>query len=174
VDWEDGELSFGFVRTGAAAQAGKSGQHIPGRKHQNKKKMEFPEIFFLSTSSVSKNSDVVQNHWKSIRTTQSTSVVWKPYQVVKYKLLYLKLTSYNFSLNQVRVRDVVADDENTFEVHKLEHLKAESSDDTKGGIVMRIVCESEDFKNEWVKAINSEVKLLRSTAKSISNQFRII
>ena len=89
-------------------------------------------------------------------------------------MLYLKLTFHDFSLNQVRIRDVVANDENTFEVHKLEHLKAESTDDTKGGIVMRLECESEDVKNEWVKAINSEVKHLRSTVKSISNQFWII
>ena len=87
---------------------------------------------------------------------------------------YQKHIFNNFSLNQVRVRDVVADDENTFEVHKLEHLKADSSDDTKGGIVMRLECESEDVKNEWVKAINSEVKHLRSTVKSIANQFWII
>ena len=57
---------------------------------------------------------------------------------------------------------------------KLEHLKAECTDDTKGGILMRLECESEDVKNECVKAINSEVKHLRSTAKSISNQFWII
>jgi hypothetical protein len=70
----------------------------------------------------------------------------------------LSKTIFNdFSLNQVRVRDVVSDDENTFEVHKLEHLKEESADDTKGGIVMRLECESEDAKNEWVKAINSFV-----------------
>ena len=81
---------------------------------------------------------------------------------------------YDFSLNQIRVRDLVADDENLFEVHKWEHLKAESSDDSKGGIVMRLECESENVKNEWVKAINSEVKQLRSTVKSISNQFWII
>ena len=88
--------------------------------------------------------------------------------------LRLRIYIYVCSLNQVRVRDVVADDENTFEVHKLEHLKAESSDDTKGGIVMRLKCESEDVKNEWVKAINSEVKHLRSTATFITNQFWII
>ena len=81
---------------------------------------------------------------------------------------------YDFSLNQVRVRDVVADDENLFEVHKLEHLKDESSDDSKGGIVMRLECESEDVKNQWVKAINREVKQLRSTVKYISNQFWIL
>ena len=74
----------------------------------------------------------------------------------------------------MRVRDVVADDENTFEVHNLEHLKAESADDTKCGIVMRLECESEDAKNEWVKAINREVKHLRSTVKYISNQFWIL
>ena len=74
----------------------------------------------------------------------------------------------------MRVRDVVADGENLFEVHKLEHLKVESTDDTKGGIVMRLECESEDVKNQWVKAINREVKQLRSTVKYISNQFWIL
>jgi hypothetical protein len=74
----------------------------------------------------------------------------------------------------VRVRDVVADGENLFEVHKLEHLKAESTYDTKSGIMMRLECESEDVKNEWVKAINREVKQLRSTVKYISNQFWIL
>ena len=80
----------------------------------------------------------------------------------------------DFSLNHVRVRDVIADDENTFEVHKLEHLKAETSSDTKGGIVMRLECESEDAKNKWVKDINREVKHVRSRLKMISNQFWIL
>ena len=88
-------------------------------------------------------------------------------------MLYLKLTFHYFSLNQVRIRDVVANDENTFEVHKLEHLKSESTDDTKGGIVMRLECESEDVKNEWVKAINSE-DLLRNLSQISSGLFRII
>ena len=48
----------------------------------------------------------------------------------KTSCFYQKHIFDNFSLNQVRVRDVVADDEITFEVHKLEHLKAESADDT--------------------------------------------
>jgi hypothetical protein len=85
-----------------------------------------------------------------------------------------KIICNDFSLNQVRIRDVVADDENIFEVHKLEHLKAESSGANKSGIVMRLECESEDAKNEWVKAINSEVKHLRSTLKYISNQLWIL
>ena len=72
----------------------------------------------------------------------------------------------------MRVRDNVADGENLFEVHKLEHLKAESSDDSKGGIVMRLECESEDYKNEWVKAINREVKHLRSMVKSVLDSLR--
>ena len=77
---------------------------------------------------------------------------------------------HNFSLNQVRVRDVVAEDEVTFEIHKLEQLKGRSSNNTKGGILMRLECESEENKNEWVKAINSEVKHLRSIANNISDQ----
>ena len=75
----------------------------------------------------------------------------------------------------MRIRDVIADDENTFEIHKLEHLKERTENETKGGIIMRVECESEDKKNEWVRAINSEVKQLRSTAKNISAQiaFRV-
>ena len=83
------------------------------------------------------------------------------------------LLHLNFSLNQVRVRDVIADDAITFEVHKLEHLKEHKSEN-KSGIIMRLECESEDKKDEWVKAINNEVKQLRSAARSISNQFWIL
>ena len=68
----------------------------------------------------------------------------------------------------MRVRDVIAEDESTFEIHKLEHVKDRTVKETKRGIIMRIKCETEDKKNEWVKAINSEVKHLRSTAKNIS------
>ena len=39
-----------------------------------------------------------------------------------------------------------------------------------GGVLMRLECESEENKNEWVKAINSEVKQLRSIANNISDQ----
>ena len=85
--------------------------------------------------------------------------------------MFSKLKFHIFSLSQVRVRDVVADNENTFEVHKLEHLKDHSTNTIAGGIVMRLECESENKKNEWVKAINSEVKHLRSMTRSISNNF---
>ena len=73
----------------------------------------------------------------------------------------------------MRVRDIVAEDENTFEIHKLEHEmdRYRTPDKTKGGILMQIECESEDKKNEWVKAINSEVKHLRSTARNFSDRF---
>ena len=93
----------------------------------------------------------------------------------KHKLL--TFFSHNFSLNHVRVRDVIADDLNTFEVHKLEHLKfgiGESKNENKSGIIMRLECDSEETKDEWVKAINNEVKLLRSAAKSISSNFLIL
>ena len=73
-------------------------------------------------------------------------------------------------MNQVRVRDVIAANENTFEVHKLEHVEDKTRSDTNSGIVMRLECESEDKKNEWVKAINSEVKQLRSMARYFSEQ----
>jgi len=71
----------------------------------------------------------------------------------------------HISLNQVRVRDVIADDENTFEVHKLENMEDHSSNVTVGGIMMRLECESEDNKNHWVIAIKSELKHLRSMSK---------
>ena len=93
----------------------------------------------------------------------------------------LVFISYNnillFSLNLVRVRDVIADNPNTFEIHKLEHLKVsrgEPKSDHKSGIIMRLECESQDKKDEWVKAINSEVKQLSSTSNHIGNQFWIL
>ena len=47
-----------------------------------------------------------------------------------------------------------------------EHKRA-----TKSGVIMRIECESENVKDDWVRAVNSEVKQLRSMAKSLSSQF---
>ena len=87
--------------------------------------------------------------------------------------IFFYILYIDFSLNQVRVRDIVAEDENTFEIHKLECEKDRyrTADKTRGGILMQIECESEDKKNEWVKAINSEVKHLRSTARNISDRF---
>ena len=64
-------------------------------------------------------------------------------------------------MNTVRVRDIVAMDSNTFDVHKLEHVKAStkgSSESSKGGLAMTLECTSESEKNEWVKAINNVVK----------------
>ena len=74
-------------------------------------------------------------------------------------------------MNQVRVRDIIAEDDKTFEIHKIEHEKNRKTNEIKGGVIMQIECESEDKKNEWVKAINSEVKHLRSTVRNISDQF---
>ena len=80
-------------------------------------------------------------------------------------------------MNQIRVRDVIADDESTFEVHKLEHIKDMGkhaankidSGDKINGLLMRLQCESETEKNDWVKSINNEVKQLRTVAKSMSS-----
>jgi len=87
----------------------------------------------------------------------------------------------HISINQIRIRDVIAEDDTTFEVHKLEHIKdmgknANNKNDTSdklSGIIMRLQCESEQGKNDWVKAINSEVKQLRNTAKNISSIYNI-
>ena len=85
----------------------------------------------------------------------------------------------------MRVRDTIGDDLNTFEVHKLEHVKIDISvmgepntsdgkSDTKNGVIMRLQCESEENKDDWVRAINNEVKQLRSMAKTLSRQFMMI
>jgi len=85
----------------------------------------------------------------------------------------------HISINQIRVRDVVADDEATFEVHKLEHIKDKDTSqkndnsDKINGIVMRLQCESEESKNTWVRTINSEVKQLRSAVKNISSSSQV-
>eukprot|EP00092_Neocalanus_flemingeri_P027093 GFUD01029380.1.p1 GENE.GFUD01029380.1~~GFUD01029380.1.p1 ORF type:complete len:410 (+),score=112.23 GFUD01029380.1:121-1350(+) len=89
----------------------------------------------------------------------------------------------HISVNQVRVRDTVGEDQNTFEVHKLENVKvsvmeepntSESKSDTKSGVIMRLECQSEEDKDDWVRAINNEVKQLRSMAKTLSRQFIMI
>ena len=90
-----------------------------------------------------------------------------------------------YSVNQLRVRDTIGDDLNTFEVHKLENVKvgisvmgdthnSDSRSDTKSGVIMRIECQSEDIKDDWVRAINNEVKQLRFMAKTLSSQFLMI
>ena len=82
----------------------------------------------------------------------------------------------------MRVRDTIGDDLNTFEVHRLEHVKvgisvmgepktSDGKSDSKSVVIMRLECQSEDEKNEWVRAINSEVKLLRAMAKTLASQF---
>jgi len=89
----------------------------------------------------------------------------------------------HISMNQIRVRDVIANDESTFEVHKLEHIKdktgAVSSNKTESGdkingLMMRLQCSSELDKNDWVKCINNEVKQLRNVAKSMSSSQMLI
>ena len=78
------------------------------------------------------------------------------------------------------MRDVIEDDPNSFEIHKLEHIKmgimvmdkSETSGkgDLKSGLVMRLECQSEEEKDQWVKTINKEVKKLRSMAKALSSK----
>ena len=81
-----------------------------------------------------------------------------------------------FSLSLVRVRDVVADDTNTFEIHRIEHLKDTTNimkNDDKSGKMLRLECDSEEEKDEWVKAINRQVKLLRLASNQKQPQFWI-
>jgi len=78
----------------------------------------------------------------------------------------------HISMNQIRVRDVIAEDDSTFEVHRLEHIKdrQQQSSEAGSGLRMRLQCEDEEEKNHWVRSINTEVKLLRNTTKNISSQ----
>ena len=92
------------------------------------------------------------------------------------KLIYCQ----HININLLRVRDVIEDDPNSFEIHKLEHIKmgimvmdkseTSSKGDLKSGLVMRIECQSEEEKDQWVKTINKEVKKLRSMAKALSSE----
>ena len=82
----------------------------------------------------------------------------------------------------MRIRDTIGEDLNLFEVHKLEDVKvgisgmgdlntSDVSDDTEGAVIMRLECQSENEKNSWVRAINTEIKQLRTMAKTLSSQF---
>jgi len=92
------------------------------------------------------------------------------------KLIYCQ----HININLLRVRDVIEDDPNSFEIHKLEHIKMgitvmDKSDNTgkgdlRSGLVMRLECLSEEEKDQWVRTINKEVKKLRSMAKALSSE----
>ena len=43
----------------------------------------------------------------------------------------------------------------------------DSQYDIKNRVIMRLECKSEDEKDDWVKAINVEVKQLRAEAKRL-------
>ena len=77
-------------------------------------------------------------------------------------------------MNQVRIRDVVEDEPKMFEVHKIEPLKADMVlGVTKSSVILRLECDSAYTKDDWVKAINTEVKQLRYMAKILSSPFQL-
>ena len=73
-------------------------------------------------------------------------------------------------MNQVRIRDVIAEDPNTFEIHRLERT-AVGMKEAEDEPVTRIECASEEEKIEWVSTINVEVKDLKFFAKRLSREF---
>ena len=84
----------------------------------------------------------------------------------------------HISVNKMRVRDTVAGHDNVFEIHKLEEANISSADSSVQSesrhkceevVIMRLECKSEEEKNEWVKALNKEVKQLRTMAKNLSS-----
>jgi hypothetical protein len=60
------------------------------------------------------------------------------------------------------VRDVIEGQPHSFDVHKLENVIQPET-----VVIMRLKCESEDDKNEWVRAVNKEVKQIRADAKTL-------
>ena len=86
-------------------------------------------------------------------------------------------------MNKVRIRDTIGEDLNIFEIHKLEDVKCGASvmkeqniskGNTKSVVAMRLECLSEDEKEGWVRAINSEIRQLRHMAKTLSSQFLLM
>ena len=73
-------------------------------------------------------------------------------------------------MNQLIVRDVIAEDLNTFEIHRLSRT-AVGMKEAEDEPVTRIECASEEEKIEWVSAINVEVKDLKFFAKRLSQEF---
>ena len=73
-------------------------------------------------------------------------------------------------MNGIRIRDIIANDLNTFEIHRLE-LTAGRMREAEDEPVTRIECGSEEEKIEWVSAINVEVKDLKVFAGRLSREF---
>ena len=77
-------------------------------------------------------------------------------------------------MNEVRIRDVVEDEPQIFEVHKIESRKADMVlGVTTSSVILRLECDSIYTKNDWVRAINAEVKPLRRMAKILSSPFEL-
>ena len=75
-----------------------------------------------------------------------------------------------FSLNQVRVRDVVVGNTFAFEIDRLERIEF-GMKEAEYGPVTRIECLSEEDKDDWVTAVNTEVKDLIFFGKRLSGEF---
>ena len=62
----------------------------------------------------------------------------------------------------MRVRDYVEGEEAGFDVHKLESVLKPST-----VVMMTLRCESEGEKNDWVRAVNLEVRKIREEARAL-------
>jgi len=87
----------------------------------------------------------------------------------------------HISVNKMRIRDTIGEDLNLFEVHKLEDVgvgvddkTSDGNDDTNSAVMMRLECQSESEKNNWVRSINTEIKQLRTMAKALSSQLMLM
>jgi len=79
---------------------------------------------------------------------------------------------FSLSVNQVRIRDTVEESESMFEIHRLENMKVMSDVELQQSSQflnkLRILCESSQNKNSWVSSINTEIRQLKSLAKSLA------
>ena len=110
--------------------------------------------------------------------------------------MFLFIYVFFLSVNQLRIRDTVEENENMFEIHRLENVKIlsgelkllplltkfplilvliltdgvpkESGGQEEAVSQLRISCESYQEKNLWVSTINTEIRQLKSLAKSLA------
>ena len=66
---------------------------------------------------------------------------------------------------------MTSEDSKTFVIQRMKKVEGEishSDELQKSEVVMKIECEGEDEKEEWVKTIKEEIEKLRSMAFSLS------
>ena len=76
-----------------------------------------------------------------------------------------------FSVNHIKA--VMSEDSKTFLIHRLKQVEGEVSDPgelQKSEVIMKIECEGNNEKEEWLETIKDEIEKLQSMAFSLSYQ----